>query len=159
MSTAVGGPRFSVHWARFIATFVVAAAAVALLTGIPTVLIPNDWFSRMTPAQSYAYPVWVAASALSGILAASYWGVRARVCATPASRTAGGAGALLSWLAIGCPVCNKMVVAAVGTSGAFAYFAPVQPWLAAVSIASLLAAVAWRWRALLLLPSQRAADG
>jgi hypothetical protein len=54
----------------------------------------------------------------------------------------------LSWLAIGCPVCNKLVVLAVGASGALSYFAPMQPWLAAVSISSLMVSIGWRWRSL-----------
>ncbi len=32
--------------------------------------------------------------------------------------------------AIGCPVCNKLVVLALGFSGALAYFEPIQPALA-----------------------------
>jgi hypothetical protein len=56
----------------------------------------------------------------------------------------GGAGALFSFLAVGCPVCNKLVLVALGYSGAIQYFAPVQPYLAAAGI--LLLAYALRKR-------------
>ena len=46
----------------------------------------------------------------------------------------GGAGALFSFLAVGCPVCNKLVLVALGYSGAIQYFAPVQPYLAGAGI-------------------------
>lgn len=67
---------------------------------------------------------------------------------------AGGVGATLGWLAIGCPVCNKIVVLALGTSGALNLFGPAQPWLAALSVMLLVVALAWRWR--MLLAAERA---
>jgi hypothetical protein len=142
--------RVAVLPARFFASFVAAAAVTAAFTGIPTDLIPNDWFTRMTPVQGYAYPVWAAAALLSGLLAGLYWGVAA-ACTTTRSGALGGIGALASWLAVGCPVCNKVVVLALGASGAMTYFAPVQPWLGAASLTALVAAVVWRWRALVAL--------
>ncbi|MFP5368480.1 MAG: hypothetical protein ACLGIS_16910, partial [Actinomycetes bacterium] len=48
------------------------------------------------------------------------------------------AGAIVSFFAVGCPVCNKLVLLALGTSGAMQYFEPIQPLLAALSIALLL---------------------
>ncbi len=41
---------------------------------------------------------------------------------------------MLSVFAVGCPVCNKLVVLALGMSGATAYFAPVQPLLGFLSV-------------------------
>ncbi len=136
-------------WPRFIVAFVLAAAAVALLAGIPTDVIPNGWYTRMTAVEGYSYPVLVVVSMLSGILAASYWGVRGAVCPTGRTGATGAAGAALSWFAIGCPICNKLIVFALGASGALTYFAPVQPWLAALSIVLLLFSIAWRWRSLI----------
>jgi hypothetical protein len=49
----------------------------------------------------------------------------------------GGAGALLSYFAVGCPVCNKLALIALGYSGAIQYFAPIQPYLAVAGIALL----------------------
>lgn len=58
----------------------------------------------------------------------------------------GGVGGLLSFLAVGCPTCNKLVVLAVGTSGALDWFAPAQPLPALVSIGLLGLAVRVRLR-------------
>jgi hypothetical protein len=46
-------------------------------------------------------------------------------------------GGFLAYLAIGCPTCNKVALLALGSSGAINWFAPLQPWLAAVSILAL----------------------
>jgi hypothetical protein len=50
-------------------------------------------------------------------------------------------GGLLSVFAIGCPICNKLVVLALGASGAFAYFALIQPILGQLSVGLLLYAL------------------
>lgn len=139
----------TVLWPRAILAFVVGTVAVGLVTGIPTDVIPNDWFTRMTPVQAYSVPVWAVVSLLSGVLAASLWGVRADVCPAQTGRALGGVGATFSWLAIGCPVCNKLVVLALGTSGALSFFAPLQSWLAGLSIVLLAVSIGWRWRGLL----------
>ena len=49
----------------------------------------------------------------------------------------GTAGALFSFLAVGCPVCNKIALIALGYSGAIKYFAPVQPYLAILGVVIL----------------------
>jgi len=49
-------------------------------------------------------------------------------------------------LAIGCPVCNKLVVGLLGVSGALSVWAPIQPALAVLSVGALLVAVIIRWR-------------
>ncbi|WP_209370699.1 hypothetical protein [Brevibacterium renqingii] len=53
----------------------------------------------------------------------------------------GGVGGMLGWFAVGCPVCNKIALLALGYTGALTYFAPLQPLLAAASVILLLAAV------------------
>jgi hypothetical protein len=42
---------------------------------------------------------------------------------------------------VGCPVCNKIALIALGTTGAMQYFAPVQPYLALFGILFLLYAL------------------
>ena len=65
---------------------------------------------------------------------------------------AGHAGGVLPFLAVGCPVCNKLVIVAIGVSGALSYWAPVQPFLAAVSVALLVFAVYRRLRGMKSCP-------
>ena len=54
------------------------------------------------------------------------------------AQSKGTAGALLAYLAIGCPVCNKLALIVLGASGAVQFFAPMQPYLAAAGIIALL---------------------
>ena len=119
-----------------------AAGVVAVLVGLPTAIIPNDYFVRMTAVLWWNYPVWLASSALSGVAFA----VR------PSSFEAvpGGAGitvgGMLTALAVGCPTCNSLVVTALGTSGALAVWAPLQPVVAIVALALLACSLLRRLR-------------
>lgn len=130
---------------RQIAVAAGATVAVALAIGIPTVLIPNPVFGREIAVEPWSYPAWIVTSLLAGVLAATY--VRASGPdspeAAPASR-AGLAGGLLTWFAVGCPVCNKLVLLALGYTGALTWFAPLQPILAAAGVALTAVAVVWR---------------
>jgi hypothetical protein len=65
---------------------------------------------------------------------------------------------VLSFFAVGCPVCNKVVLLALGASGAVTWFAPLQPLLALVSVAGLAWALRTRLAGLRACPV-RAADG
>ncbi|MEX0835593.1 MAG: hypothetical protein WD010_05850 [Nitriliruptor sp.] len=119
--------------------------AVALLIGLPTELIPNPIFTRMVAAEWWNTPVLVASSVLSGLLLATY--VREGDVPTDERPTRrGGLGGLLTFFAVGCPVCNKLVVVALGTSGAMSWFAPVQPLLAVLALAFLAVALRGRLR-------------
>lgn len=113
------------------------AVATYVVVAIPTVLIPNPWFTRMTPPTLWAQPVLIATAILTGLLIATYV-ARSVVQATTKVSGLGGAGAVISFFAVGCPVCNKLVLIALGTSGAMRYFEPIQPYLAAASIGLLL---------------------
>ncbi|PAY22716.1 hypothetical protein CEY15_12420 [Dietzia natronolimnaea] len=130
----------------------VAAVGTLLLIGIPTVIIPNPVFGREVPVRWWEYPV-LAATVL---LTAAWFGIRsAREAGTP-SRLGGDrperpalvtAGVATAWFAVACPVCNKIVLLMLGTSGALGVWAPLQPWLAALSLVLLAGAVLYRWRA------------
>ncbi|MEU0171427.1 hypothetical protein ABZ214_39275 [Streptomyces iakyrus] len=55
-------------------------------------------------------------------------------------------GGVLSAFAVGCPICNKLVVLALGVSGALSYWAPAQPVLGVASVALLTYALVRRLR-------------
>lgn len=124
--------RVQLGW-RYLLLSLLAAVAIAVMLAIPTAIIDNSFFSRMTPVEPEQYTFWILTSLLSGALIGTYLlpALRHGV----ASQSA-GAG-LLGVFAVGCPVCNKLVVGLVGTSGALDYFAPIQPLigLAAVGLA------------------------
>ena len=130
---------------RRVALGLVAAVATGLLIGIPTGIVETPWYHRMTPVLWWNYPVWAVTSVLTGALAATY--VRDPAVEVPA--TQGGKtflGGTLSLFAVGCPICNKLVVAAIGVSGALNWFAPIQPVLAMGSVGLLAYALRARRR-------------
>ena len=49
-----------------------AAAAFALVTGIPTDVVPTSLYRRMTPVTWWDYPMWAASAVLVGFIAATY---------------------------------------------------------------------------------------
>lgn len=130
--------------ARRWGTASVAALIVTLVIGLPTDVIPNPVFGRPVPVTWWSYPVLAVTAVLGGLLAATYVRVDTDDLDRPA-RTA-SIGGLLSFFAVGCPVCNKLVVVALGTTGARSWFEPLQPLLAAVSL--VLLAVSLRSRLL-----------
>ncbi|PZS03623.1 MAG: hypothetical protein DLM56_08580 [Pseudonocardiales bacterium] len=125
------------HWPvrRWIAS-VLAAAIVALFVGVPTGIIRTPFYTRMTPVLWWNYPVWAITAVLGGLIFATY----VRSAAAPTKRQTNGSigGSILSLLAVGCPICNKVVVALLGVSGALTVWAPVQRLLGAVSLVLLL---------------------
>jgi len=135
------------HWV----TAAVGAVGTALVIGLPTDVIPNPVFGRPVPVTWWSYPVLAVTAVLAGLLLATY--VRTPTPAAPAGELVleddrntrlGSVGGLLSFFAVGCPVCNKLVVVALGTVGARTWFEPVQPYLAVIS--AVLLAVALRAR-------------
>lgn len=102
-------------------------AATVLVVGLPTAMIPNPVFGREIPTTGWAWPVLAATAVLGGLLGATY----VRGAGDEAGSRAGVAGGLLAYFAVGCPVCNKLALLALGYAGALQWFAPIQPWLAA----------------------------
>lgn len=125
---------------RYWLTAGVYAAVAALIIGIPTRVIPNHWFSRMTPTRTEDYVFLTATSVLLGMTLA----LGRRVAADP--RRSLGSG-FATFLAVGCPVCNKLVVALIGVGGALSWFAPAQPVIGAAAVALLAVGLRQRLRA------------
>jgi hypothetical protein len=121
----------------------VAALVTFLVIGLPTDVVPNPVFGRSIEVTPWSMPVLAVTAVLAGLLAATY--VRT---GTPADRSAkvGGVGGFLAYLAVGCPVCNKIVLLALGTTGAMQWFAPIQPYLAVAGVALLVWALQVRLR-------------
>lgn len=122
------------------------AVMVALAIGLPTEIIPNPWFHRMMPVEWWNAPVLLATAVLSGLLLATYVRGDRTAPGRDVAGTRGGIGGLLAFFAVGCPVCNKLVVVALGTSGAMSWFAPAQPVLAVGALALLVVALRGRLR-------------
>lgn len=131
--------------------FVTMAGSVAslLILGIPSAIIPNPIFTRIVPTQPFNVVVWLISGLLLGVTAATYAGVPSSVRHREHGEQAGlGLGGVAAYFAIACPVCNKLVVAVLGLSGALTVFAPLQPVIGAASVLLLAGTLAWRLRIL-----------
>ena len=126
-----------------------------MLYGLLVAIIPNPIFGRIIPADAAAIVVWIVSAPLMGMLTAMYVvGAPGRFISTSGTAPTGDgseSGAftlrgLATFFAIGCPVCNKIVLLALGTSGAPNLFAPIQPLIGAASIGLLCATLIWRLR-------------
>ena len=117
----------------YLAALPLTIALAALAIGIPTDVLPNPWFTRMTPVRTLDLVLWPLTSVVIGALLATL--VLSGRAARSRSASQGAGGGLLSAFAVGCPVCNKLVVAVIGTSGALTYFEPVQPVLGVAALA------------------------
>lgn len=119
------------------------AVLVTLAIAVPTAMIQTPVFGRAIAVTWWAWPSLLVTAALSGVLASTYVtdpGGRGSAPAqggTPTPSRQGFAAGLLTTFAVGCPVCNKLVLLALGTTGAVQWFAPVQPVLQLAAIGLL----------------------
>lgn len=124
---------------------VLAAVATFLVIGVPTDIVPNPIFGREVPVRPWEPYVLVLTSILTGL----WFGLQRARAASPEQEdssvpTLSAAG--LALFAVACPVCNKIVLIALGTSGALGFWEPLQPWLAGISLVALLGSVVYAAR-------------
>jgi hypothetical protein len=122
-----------------------AALAAAVMLGVPTAVIDSPWFARKVPTRPFDVVVLAALVLIAGVTAATY--------ARPAGNGAtvgrvGMASGVLGWFAVSCPLCNSLVLALLGASGATGIFARLQPALGALAVALAAGALALRVRAI-----------
>ncbi|MBI4295655.1 MAG: hypothetical protein HY667_00915 [Chloroflexi bacterium] len=113
---------------------VTAAGGIVTLgiIGITAVIIDNPFFARTMPVRTQDYIIWVATGLLAGLITGTYTlSVKAQAGGKAVS------GGFLSFLAVGCPICNKLVLLLVGTSGALNFFAPLQLYIGLASLVLL----------------------
>lgn len=103
-----------------------------LLIGIPTAIIDNPFFFRQTPVRLQDYIIWVLTGFLTGLFVGTF-----TLSAKSSASGKAVSGGFLSFLAVGCPICNKLVLLLLGTSGALTYFAPAQLYIGIASLALL----------------------
>ena len=116
--------------------------ATLALIGIPEVIIPNPFFTRQTPVRAQDYGIWVLTALLLGLVAGTY--------VSPVRHSDQGkamGGGVLSFLSVGCPICNKLVVALLGVSGALTFFEPAQLYIGIISLALVMWTLLLRARA------------
>jgi hypothetical protein len=143
---------------RFVGHAVLWTVLSLVAFGLVSAIIPNPVFGRQIPPEPFAFAVWLVSAPLMGSVAATYTspapgaGVATlafpdpAIPATAQGTTIGTLAGIGAFLAIGCPVCNKIALLLLGTSGALTIFAPLQPVIGAVSLGLLVATLAWRFR-------------
>ena len=144
---------------RLVAWAAVWAAVSLLAFGLVTAIIPNPVFGRSVPPEPFAIWTWLASAPLMGLVMATYTvppkptpivmvtlEPGAVAAAERRSTTLGSIAGFGAFLAIGCPVCNKVALLLLGASGAMSVYAPIQPIIGAASLALLVATAAWRLR-------------
>jgi len=126
------------------------SVAVLLAFGLGTAIIPNPVIGRMLAPEPFALATWAASAPLAGFVLATYLVPKAasgpvvELSAARDGSAAGTIGGVAAFLAIGCPLCNKVALVLLGASGAMSVFAPVQPFIAAASLALLAGTLLWR---------------
>lgn len=99
--------------------------------GIPTAVIPNPWFGRMTPVTIVDYFFLITTSGLLALYVA---------LPTPSKHTTATAGGIANFFAVSCPLCNKLFVLLLGASAVMHYIEPLRVWFGALGV--MLAGVA-----------------
>jgi len=147
---------------HFFASAIAWALASLVAFGLVAAIIPNPVFGRQIPPEPFAIAVWFVSAPLMGLLGATYTAPTTRMTATtrtmplvlhPAGdmpdrhgTAVGTVASVGTFLAIGCPVCNKIALVLLGTGGAMTVFAPIQPFIGAASLMLLAGTLAWRFR-------------
>ena len=131
----------SCYWAAALLTGAVAYVAIA----VPTALIVTPVFGRSIAPRPIDHVVAITSALLIGMI----WAARRQpVEDGPAdvplddgdqvARRRSLLAGLVAGLAVGCPVCNKVVILSLGTSGALSWWGPIQPLLGAAALVMLV---------------------
>ena len=123
---------------------VLFAGIAAVLIAIPSDLIDTPIFGRPVAVRWIDYVILAVTSTLIGLIFA----IRPQPADGAASQELSVTvdrqgtrtiwGGFVSFLAVGCPVCNQAVVALAGVSGALSWWAPVQPIVGLLAVGLLL---------------------
>jgi hypothetical protein len=129
--------------ARDWATAVGVAFLTWLVLGIPSDIVPNPIFGRPIPVRFIDHVILIASAMMTGLI----FGLRSPSGdITDAEERPLFAGGVLTFFAVGCPVCNRFVVSLIGTSGALSWFRPIQPVLGVAALGLLVVALRRRLR-------------
>jgi hypothetical protein len=131
--------------ARIVTGLAVALASFIAL-GTVAALWDNPFFARMTPVSGFETGLLGAMSVLLG----AYTAIRRPLC----SLRAAGAGGILGFIGIACPVCNKILLLLFGGELLLTYFEPVRVYVAAAGVLIVAAALAREWLLVKRQPAQ-----
>ncbi len=108
-----------------------------VMLGTVAALWDNPLFIRMTPAGGWEITMLAAMSVLSGV----YVAIRRPFC----SLKGAGAGGILAFVGVACPVCNKILLIVFGGELLMTYFEPVRIYVAAAGALMIGAFAVREW--------------
>lgn len=135
---------------KYVLIGVAVSALALLLFGVPTSLVPTPFFKRMIPPTLWDYGFWIGTSLLLGAYVALQLYGRQRVKGERAAAVGGAFGGILSF---SCPICNKLLLAALGTSAIMTYVDPYRPLLGALTLGVLGSAIYLKVRGIRTCPA------
>ena len=106
--------------------------------GTITAVCRNPIFTRITPIEGWEHPSLFIFASLAGVFAA----IRQPSCSTIKA----GFGSIASFLGIGCPTCNKVMMFVLGGEALMRWFDPIRPTVTAVGLVILALAIRIEWR-------------
>lgn len=113
----------------------------ALFLTLPTSILPNQIFAREVPIRWWEYPVVAATVALTWT-----WFMIQTPPKQPEHHGRLLTALTVTLFAVACPVCNKIVLLTIGAAGAMSTWAPIQPYLALLTLLALALALLLRVR-------------
>src|SRR3989338_3315261 len=117
---------------------VIAGGIFLVIFSLITALFPNNWFIRMTPANSLDYVFLVLTSLLLGAYVSLSLTEKKRTKQSNASAYGGGVSGFLGF---GCALCNKLLLLIFGAVGVLIYIEPYRPLIGAMGVGLMSYAV------------------
>lgn len=113
------------------------SVAAFILYGIPTAIIPNPFFKRMTSSTLDLGLLIVTAILLGSYLSLYLYSKKK----SKASNIAAASGGLAGIFVFACPVCNVLLVSLFGSALLLTYFEPIRPLLGILIVGILAVAL------------------
>ncbi len=125
--------------------YTLAFGALAILVlGIPTAVIRNHFYFRMTPAFWFDYVFLVVNGALIGLyFAITYTSTQPEACKVEKKSIF---ASLLALFGIACPICNQILLLIFSTTFLLSFLEPIRPYISLASTMLLVWLVARRFK-------------
>lgn len=123
---------------KYIGLGIILSIAAFLLYGIPTAIIPNPFFKRMTVTTRLDLSLLVLTAILLGSYLSLYFYSKKK---SKVSNVAAATGGFTGVFAFSCPLCNVLLISLFGSSFLLTYFEPVRPLIGIFTIGILGSAI------------------
>ena len=131
---------------KYLSIGLLASIILFLLFGIPTDLVPNKYFIRMVPIKITDYIFLSLTSIMLGAYIALHY--YSKKTSKKCDYAAYG-GAVAGVFAVGCPICNVLLISLFSATAILTYFEPYRPILGVLTIGILGAAIFYKSKPLL----------